>query len=131
MRADDTLKQRQIVFHPIPAGQARKAGALLARVRGLAAHCEADAVTLTVEYHVPDFTLAGIEQALEANGFHLDGSLLQRLRRALVHYAEEVQCENLNMPERCEKCREIWVQAFAQHPHGDRDETPEEWRAYR
>lgn len=131
MHADDTLKRRQIVFHPVPAGQARRAGALLSRVPGLAVRCEDDGVSLSVGYHVPDFTLEGIEQALEANGFHLDGSLLQRLRRALVHYAEEVQCENLSIPERCEKCREIWVQAFEHHPHGDRDDTPEEWRAYR
>ncbi|HSO05637.1 MAG TPA: hypothetical protein VLW45_00245 [Pelomicrobium sp.] len=131
MQADDTFKRRQIVFHPVPAGQAQRAGALLGRVKGLAVRCDADAASLSVEYHVPDFTLAGIEEALEAYGFHLDGSLLQRLRRAVVHYAEEVQCENLSMPERCEKCREIWVQAFEHHPHGDRDETPEEWRAYR
>jgi hypothetical protein len=131
MRADDTFKRRHIVFHPVPAGQARQAARLLGRVDGLTADCDADDVTLTVEYHVPAFTLAGIEQALEARGFHLDGSLIQRLRRAVVHYAEDVQCENLQVPARCEKCREIWVQAFEHHPHGDHDDTPEEWRAYR
>ncbi|MFZ5555201.1 MAG: hypothetical protein ACOZDY_00535 [Pseudomonadota bacterium] len=131
MHADDTFKRRPIVFHPVPAGQARQAAALLARVDGLDVRCEPDAVTLTVAYHLPGFTLEGIEQALEAHGFHLDGSLMQRLRRAVVHYAEEVQCENLQVPERCEKCREIWVRAFQHHAHGDHDDTPEEWRAYR
>jgi hypothetical protein len=131
MHADDTFKRRFIAFHPLPEGQARRAEALLRRVDGLSANCESGAATLAVEYHLPGFTLEGIEQALEAHGFHLDGSLIKRLRRAVVHYAEEVQCENLTVPERCERCREIWVRAYEHHKHGDNDQTPEEWRAYR
>ncbi len=132
MALDDRHKQRHLVFYPLPPGQAEAAVALLGRIDGLKVRCEPDGVSLRVEYDLPDFTLQGIEETLTGRGFHLDGSLLSRLRRALVHYCEEVQCENLAAEgERCQKSREIWVQAYEHHPHGDADETPEEWRAYR
>lgn len=132
MAAHDTHKQRRIVFHRLPPGQAEAAAALLAGIDGLSVRRERDGVSLRVDYDLPGFTLQGIEEALEGRGFHLDGSLLQRLRRALIHYCEAVQCENMaEEGERSQKCRQIWVQAYEHHPHGDSDETPEEWRAYR
>lgn len=132
MVPDDRHKQRLLVFHPLPPGQAQAAAALLGRVDGLKVRCEPDRLSLQVEYDLPEFTLQGIEEALIGHGFHLDGSLLSRLRRALIHYCEQVQCENQAAEgERCQKCRAIWVQAYEHHPHGDADETPEEWRAYR
>lgn len=127
----ETLKQREICFSALPPGQAQRAMALLAGLDGLEVTAGPDANSIRVEYHIPGYTLEGIEAALLQRGFHLDGSLLQRIRRALVHYCEQVDCDNLDAPEPCHKCREIWVRAYEHHPHGDRDETPEEWRAYR
>jgi hypothetical protein len=132
MVPDDRHKQRLLVFYPLPCGQAQAAAALLGCIDRLKVRCEPDGLSLRVEYDLPEFTLQGIEEFLTGCGFHLDSSLLSRLRRALVHYCEEVQCENLAAEgERSQKSREIWVQAYEHHPHGNADETPEEWRAYR
>ena len=50
---------------------------------------------LIVVYDLRRITLQRIENALSELGYHLDNSLLCKLKRALFHYAEETQRENL------------------------------------
>ena len=65
-------------------------------------------------------------------GFHLDRSLLIRLHRALIYYVEDTQVHNLRSPERLIKqSHEVYIQAYAHHLHGDRDETPPELREFK
>lgn len=127
----DTLKRREICFNPSLPDQVPQATALLSGQEGIVVSQGRHRNSIVVEYRVPDHTLAGLEGLLSACGFHLDNSLLQRLKRALIHYCEEVQCDNLKALPQCQKCREIWVKAYEHHPHGDRDDTPEELREYR
>lgn len=128
----DIVKKRDICFSPLPPGQASRALALLRGLENLEiAPCPTRSNAVSVSYSVLDYTLKGLEGALEAQGFHLENSLLQKIVRALVYYCEEVQLANLRAPERQQKAREIFVKAYDHHPHGDHDETPEEWREYR
>lgn len=128
----DLDKTREIVFHDLPPGQAERAGQLLDGLDGIQARTPgAQANVLTVQYNLRSYTLDGLEKALESQGFHLDGSLLQRIRRALIRFSEQVQRENLAINAPDAKSQQIFARAYEHHLHGDRDETPEEWREYK
>lgn len=126
----DLDKTREIFFHAPPEGQAEKAHRLLHELDGIVAHVSRPNV-LCVRYSVRDFTLEGLESALAAQGFHLDNSILTKIKRALARFCENVQRENLaaNVPDA--KSQKVFVKVYEHHMHGDRDETPEEWRAYK
>lgn len=132
MQAQDIHKQRDIVFAALPPDQVPQALQLLTGLEGLSAlPSGTQRCGVVVGYSVLEFTLEGLESALTDQGFHLDNSLVHKLRRALIYYCERVQRENLRVPQRETKAREIFINAYQQHPHGDHDETPEEWRCYR
>lgn len=126
----DILKRREIVFHPLPPGQVERALALLAELPALTVS-QTGPLSLQVAYCVADYTLEGLEIALAAQGFHLEGSLLIRIRRTLAYYSERVQRENMTKPEHRTKNYQAHMEAWNKRPHGDHDETPVEWRQYK
>jgi hypothetical protein len=127
----DLEKTREIAFHDLPPGQAERACALLHGLDGIEAHMGDTANSLIVRYNVMHYTLEGLETALMEQGFHLDSSLLQKLKRALARFCENVQRENvaINAPE--VKSQKVFARVYEQQLHGDKDDTPEEWRAYK
>jgi len=128
----DLDKTREIVFHDLPAAQADRARALLDGLDGIQATMESEgSCTLVVQYNIMQYTLQGLEKALEQQGFHLDNSLLQKLRRALIHFCEEVQRENLLINAPDAKSQQVFARVYEHNLHGDSDETPEEWREYK
>jgi hypothetical protein len=131
MRPCDLEKNREIVFHSLPAGQVERALALLRGLEGLEASAGTDAYTLLVRYHVCEYTLEGLETALASQGFHLDNSLLSKLRRALAYFCESVQRRNVEANEPDIKSQQAFMKVYERHLHGDSDETPEEWRGYK
>lgn len=132
MLPSDLDKIREVVFHDLPAGQAERARALLDGLDGIQARLEGErACTLIIQYNVRHYTLQGLEKALELQGFHLDNSLLQKIRRSLIHFCEQVQRENLLINAPDVKSQQVFARVYEQHLHGDKDETPEEWREYR
>lgn len=131
MQPVDMHKQRDLHFQALPTDQAVQAARLLGRLPGVSAVADASANALHVSYSLPEWTLEKLEERLQQAGFHLDGALLQRIRRALTHYTEAVQMENLYHPEREYKTKEVYVHAWEHHAHGDHDDTPEELREYR
>ncbi|MEO1766902.1 hypothetical protein [Thiobacter aerophilum] len=131
MQAGDIIKTRQLVFTEIPPGQADEAALLLEGLPHLVVVEKLNPRTLLVRYEIPNYTLEKVERALAAEGFHLDNSILSKIRRALIYYCESIQCENLAPPPLERVSKEIFAEAWQNHPHGDRDDTPEEWRSYR
>ena len=127
---DDCFKEREIRFSPLPPGQAERAVQSLAELEGVESRLIGPEV-LSVSYRLPKHRLETLENILIDQGFHLDNSLMQKIVRALVHYVEEVQSQNLHEPARLQKNMEIFVKVYEHHPHGDHDDTPEEWREYR
>lgn len=131
MRPCDLEKSREIYFHPLPDGQAQRALILLEGLEGLevtageAGHC------LLVSYHICEYTLEGLETALMSQGFHLDNSLLYKLKRSLAYFTESVQRSNVEANEPDLKSQQAFMKVYESHLHGDRDETPEEWRDYK
>ena len=131
MRPCDLEKEREIVFHELPPGQAERALLLLDGLDGLVVAVAADGTRLQVRYLVCEYTLEGLETALASQGFHLDNSLLSKLKRSLAYFCESVQRRNLAADEPDIKSQQAFVKVYERHLHGDRDETPEEWRSYK
>jgi hypothetical protein len=126
----DVDKIREIVFHPLPPDQTERALAFLGMLPGLTA-TPVGPLTLRVAYCVNDHTLQDIEASLDQQGFHLEATLLIRVKRALAYYCEHVQQENMHKPEVQTKLYKPHMQAWGRQPHGDHDETPAEWRQYK
>lgn len=127
----DIRKTREIVFHPTPPGQVEEALAFLAELPRLDV-VRKGPLLLEVGYSVQDHTLASLEAALMELGCHLEATLLIRLKRALYHYCEQVQRENLALPETLTKSyAQAHAETWKQRLHGDHDDTPAEWRQYK
>jgi hypothetical protein len=127
----DLTKTREICFSCLPPGQAAQAQQLLGGIDHLQVQASPRKNCILVTYNIAQVTLEDLENALGAQGFHLENSLLTKVVRALVHYSERVQRENLEEPELLRKSQQIFAQAYGHHPHGDHDDTPAEWREYR
>mgnify|MGYP000858048540 FL=1 len=126
----DVDKLREIAFHPLPPEQTERAYALLSALPGLRV-TRTGPLTLQASYCITDHTLQDLETLLAANGFHVESTLLIRVRRALIYYCEHVQRENLHKPEVQTKKYKPHMEAWEKNPHGDHDETPTEWRKYK
>jgi len=131
MRPCDLEKDREIVFHVLPSGQVERARVLLEGLDGLVVTTAPDGRRLLVRYHVCEYTLESLEAALADQGFHLDNSLLTKLRRALAYFCENVQRRNVAANEPDLKSQQAFMKVYERHLHGDRDDTPEEWRFYK
>ncbi len=128
----ELIKQRDIRFcplHPDP-DQAQSAVALLDGVTGIQQVVKGSPHSLTVCYDLRLITLQVIEDALIELGFHLDNSLLTKIKRALYHYAEETQRANLELHPDHNDPKDVFVQSYQQRPHGCRDDRPQHWREY-
>ena len=130
MRPCDLEKTREIVFHALPEGQVERARVLLHGLEGLEVTI-AGSNCLLVRYHVCEYTLEGLESALTSQGFHLDNNLLCKLKRALAYFCEGVQRRNVEANEPDIKSQQAFMKVYDRHLHGDRDDTPEEWRDYK
>ena len=131
MRPCDLEKIREIVFHDLPPGQAEHALVLLEGLEALVVTVGPDGSRLLVRYHICEYTLEGLETALASQGFHLDNSLMSKLRRALAYFSESVQRRNVAADEPDIKSQQAFMKVYENHLHGDRDDTPEEWRGYK
>jgi hypothetical protein len=126
----DTSKQREIVFHTTPPAQTERAHGLLSQLPRLTVRRLGER-QLQVHYDLTDYSLEELESLLSEQGFHLEVSLLILLRRALIYHVERVQRENLGKPEVKTKNYQPHIQVWDRRPHGDHDETPQEWRQYK
>lgn len=126
----DTRKQREIVFHPTPPAQTERAYDVLSQLPYLTVRRLGER-QLEVHYDLSDHSLEDLEALLSQQGFHLEVSLLILIKRALIYHVERVQRENLGKPELKTKNYHPHIQVWDQRPHGDHDETPQEWRQYK
>ncbi len=125
-------KEREIRFTKLPPGQAERALQSLRMLKGLRVERGEGDRSLSIFYNVLDYSQEMVEDALRDAGFHLDNSLYMKLVRALVYFCEETQRHNLESPERLiKKSNEVYIQVYDQHPHGDHDDTPPEFREYK
>ena len=131
----DSIKHREIGFskpHPNPQ-QARSAVLVLSGVEGVVdvsiAHASSE--TIRVSYDLSIISLSLVEDFLSELGFHLDNSLLCKLKRALYYFTEENERQNLlSNRDQDHSTRDIFMRNYRCKMHGCRDERPEYWRKY-
>ena len=135
----ESEKQREIVFasgdsdQPAPANQVEQAYLLLVGLPDCVVERTGNPNTLRVRYNLENYTLEGLERALEEEGFHLDHSLLHSIGRQIIYYCEDTACHNMDIPDHPTKKREkeVFIKVYDQHLHGDHDDTPPESRKYK
>lgn len=129
----DRIKHRRIRFtdlHPNPEQSAR-AAAFLAEVPGILSLDPVTPVQLALSYDLQYITLQEIEQALREIGLHLEDHLMHRIRRAVVHYAEQTFLANCDCPRGTSSdTQQIFAKRYAKLNHSLRDQRPEHWRRY-
>jgi hypothetical protein len=133
MSGPDLKKKREILFSKFPPGQVPEAADDLQHLESVEVDPKFEKRSVSVAYELTDHTLRELDEHLVEKGFHLDNTLLTKLTRALIYYVEDTQLHNIDAPERRLKrsAQEAYGQAWEQHPHGDHDETPPEWREYK
>ena len=131
----DPIKHREISFrnpHPDPQ-QAQSAVLLLADVEGIISVEISDSSrhTIHIRYDLSQICLRVVEALLFELGFHLDNSLLSKVKRALHYYTEENELESLGITrDQDRSTRDIFMRCYRCRSHGCRDERPDYWRKY-
>ncbi len=131
----DQIKHREIWFrdpHP-DSNQAQSALLVLSNIPGVV-HIDIpdpQQNRIRISYDLKHLNLQLIESLLSELGFHLDNSLMSKLRRALYYYTEETERENLGINrDQDHSTRDIFMRCYRCRRHGCRDERPEHWRHY-
>jgi hypothetical protein len=130
-----SVKHREIGFrdpHPDPQ-QAQSALLLLSDVEGIlhVAIPDRSRNTLHISYDLARICLRMVEALLAELGFHLDNSLMARLKRALYYYTEENEMQALvTYDDQDHSTRDIFMRCYRCKTHGCRDVRPEHWRNY-
>lgn len=129
----DMNKQRDIVFSAEPPGQIARAYQILSGLPDCKTEYSDTPNALRVSYNLRHYTLEGLEEGLIKEGFLLNRSPLYSITRQVIYYCEDTTCHNLNIPAYPTKKneRDVFVKAYGHTPHGDRDETPLEFRDYK
>lgn len=130
---EELYKSRTIQFcrfHPDPE-QAGSAAGWLQGVAGIESAQPVASLAIEVVYDLRQITLEGIESALNELGYHLDNSLLCKLKRALFYYTEDTQRENLAITHEGQIIQQdVFINRYQHLAHGCRDPQPEYWRQY-
>jgi hypothetical protein len=129
----ETIKQRDIAFcklHPDKT-PAQTAALVLNETPGIENLLVVGPHLLRLDYDLLQVTLQEIESLLVEVGFHLSGDLVYRIKRALFHYTEEIQRENLGASNKASNTRQVFIERYHRLNHACRDQRPEIWRHYR
>jgi len=127
------IKHREVRFCPLhhDRAQAHSASLLLADLDGVQRVVPLDPLVMQISYDVTRLTLRVLDDVLNELGYHLDNSLMMKLKRALYYYTEETQRANLGLDgNTAPRDVKVFVQRYAKLRHGCRDERPEHWRNY-
>lgn len=129
---DNLNKQRDIHFdslHPDP-NQAHSATLAISELNGIEQIDVLSPTRIAVRYQLSLITLADIEFVLRELGYHLDGSLMSKMKRALYAYTEETERANLGYTSSQQSTRDVFIKQYQKRPHGCRDPRPAYWRGY-
>ena len=134
MTDEESLHKHRLIhfsdMHP-DADQAASAMLLLSDIKGIIKLHHINSTCLSIEFNIYHLNLQVIEDALMTVGYHLDNSLVIKLKRALYYYTEEAQQANLGCTQNCKDfTKRIFINEYSHHEHGCRDDRPEHWREY-
>ena len=129
----EELKQREVRFCTFdPAARpARDAAQLLLKAPGVETVQALTRDSLQIHYRLTQISLQIIEESLSELGFHLDNSLLCRMKRSLIYYCEETEMANMGRShDKANATLDIFINCYQQQPHGCRDRRPRHLRHY-
>lgn len=129
----ELLKIREIHFAELSddSHPAQSAAELLDGLTGIMRLKVLDKCLLLVEFDLSCIMLQQLEDALIDVGYHLDGNILYKIKRALYHYTEETQLANLGYEHSESKSTtQIFISSYIQRRHDCRDERPNCYRRY-
>jgi hypothetical protein len=128
----DLEKRRELVFTAEPADQENRALTLLEGLPNLKIARSDKPHTLEVSYNLKDYTLSGLEQALELEGFSLDHSFLHQISRNIIYYCEDTARHNMEIPSHITKKNEkdVFVEVGAHHMHREHAGIPPDMREF-
>ncbi len=128
----DLEKHREICFATTPAGQAARALEILGGLPKLKASATSRSEVIEIRYNLRDYTLEGLEQALEHEGFKLDHSFLHHVGRNVIYYCEDTTRHNMEIPDHVTKKNEkdIFIGVHGQHSHKNHSGIPPEQREF-
>lgn len=133
-QSSDFIKQREICFTKLPPDpkMTESAATLLDKIEGVLEVSTLSESCISVEYDLVHVTLEYLEDHLSAYGFHLENSLINRLRRGLYYYTEEVQRSNagINDDRNPQSTLKVFTHNYQRRRRGCRDIRPEHWRKY-
>ncbi len=129
------IKLRELAFRgpSSPSLTADSALPLLTEVEGVQQATRLDPLRIEVTYDLRMVTLEQIEYALQEVGFHLDNSLIFRLKRALYYFTEDNQRQNMGLTKLscAQGCAiKIFASRYQRLKHGCQDVRPEHLRQY-
>ena len=110
-------KVRHICFANLPPQNLAGALKLLGTMTRLEASLAPQQRCLSVRYELGHHTLEILETLLSNHGYHLDNSLLQKIKRALIYHCESCQLENLRAPTREQHLRSIYLSSAHSPEH--------------
>ncbi|VAX00418.1 hypothetical protein MNBD_GAMMA20-500 [hydrothermal vent metagenome] len=127
----EEIKQREIRFCTLDpsAEPARDAAQLLLNAPGVETVQALTRDNLHIHYRLCQISLQIIEESLVELGFHLDNSLLCRMRRALIYYCEETELANMGRShDKTNATLDIFINSYQQRRHDCRDPHPKHLR---
>lgn len=128
----ELIKKRVLRFMPEPADQVEGALMILSGLSGLQVVRTSEPHCLEIHYNLCDYTLAGLEHALEQEGFLLKHGLLHHLGRYLVYYCEDTARHNMEIRGHVTKKneKEVFIGVHEQHVRPDLAGKSPELREY-
>lgn len=130
-----SIKHREIIFRGPYAAHLKPEAALLLLVdgKGIKQVTLLDENRISISYDLYCISLMQVETALSQSGFHLDNSILSKLKRALYYFAEDTERRNRGLKKlTCSPgcAAKVFVSSYKNHKHGCRDHRPDHLRRY-
>lgn len=130
----ELTKTRRISFAGLSAAEVRNVADILGGLEHVEAVPGEDGSSVVVTYCVANHKLEELESVLSAQGYRLESSLLNLVRRGLIHFAEEIQQDNLHTPlrgsTRDDRLHAIYANAREHELNQKAPLPPEELRNY-
>ena len=132
------IKHREIHFCSIHANpdQAHSAVFVINDLDGVMMSHALDHHRIKLAYDLHQITLEEIENILRNEGFHLDNSILAKIKRSIVFYCEEASRENSKNDRLIKEVHDkhksdiIYLRPKKKKLCDCRDQRPEHWRKY-
>lgn len=126
----ELTKTRRMSFAGLTGAEVRDIADILGGLEHVDALPGKDGCSVVVTYCIADHKLVELECVLTTQGYRLESNLLERIRLGLIHFAEEIEQDNLHMPShaqtRNDRLHAIYANAHERHQKESSPPPPKE-----